>query len=130
MNQRLGSIYIMNKIILALLIFSQTSLAQEAVFLNKGDKAEFSGYLLTEDKVKSLRNDSLEKDADKQVIDSLNKSLTLQQNNVDILLKQNSNLVQTVNSEESLNNWEKVLYFGGGIVLSGLAIYGAHSLYR
>lgn len=118
-------------------LISSISFAQEAVFLNQKDTAPFSGYLLPEDKIKSLRNDSLENSANKQLVESLNKSLTLQQSNSDLkdkqiqlLLNQNDSLSKTIVTEEKLQTWEKVLYFGGGIVLSGLAIWGAHSLYK
>lgn len=127
----------MLKRIVLILLISHISFAQEAVYLNKDDKSPFSGYLLPEDKLKSLRNDSLENTANKQIIDRLNKSINLYQTNSDLKDKQlklysdqNDQLVKSLVAEENLNTWEKILYFGGGIVLTGLAIYGAHSLYK
>lgn len=123
--------------VISSLTWSQFSYADDAIYLNQNDKAPYSGYLLSEDKVKELRNNTIERDGLKTINDSLTKSLTLEQQNnslkdqkVNLLLDQNDKLAKSAYADRELNTWEKVAYFVGGIVVTGLAIAGVHSLYH
>jgi len=127
----------MIKVILILSLISSYSFAQDAVFLNKTQTAPFEGFLLPQTKLQELHNNTLERDAFQKENESLNKSLNLQQSNlglkdnqIDILLKQNDNLAKTLSTERTLNNWEKVGYFLGGIVTIGLAAKVLHDSYH
>lgn len=127
----------MIKFILIFTLINSYSFAQDAVYLNKDQPAPFEGYLTTPTKTKDLYNIQLERDAFQKENESLNKSLNLQQTNlglkdnqINILLNQNDNLAKALDAERTLNNWEKVGYFAGGIILTGLAIKAAHDLYH
>lgn len=109
-------------IVIALLI-SSISFAQDSVYLNQNQVAPFSGYLLPEDKVKELRNDSLEKDMYKT-------EGTLKDTQIKLLSDQNDKLAKTLESTSSLSSWEKIGYFLGGVIITGLAISGAHAIYH
>lgn len=68
--------------------------------------------------------------------DSLTKSLTLEQQNsalkdqkVNLLLDQNNKLASAAYTERELNVWEKVAWFAGGVIATGLAVYGVHAIY-
>lgn len=104
-------------------LITTSSFAQDATYLNTGDKATFSGYLVPESTVKQLRNDSLERDLYKTESD-------LKGNQITLLSNQNDNLAKTLQSTTSLSTWEKIGYFLGGVLVTGLAIKGAHELYK
>ena len=124
-----------------LIIFSflstNTLRADESVFLDKDQKAPFSGYLLPESKLRELRNNTLERDTLKELNSSLKTSLDLQTTNsnlkdqkVNLLLEQNDKLAKTAYDNRQLNTWEKLGYFVAGILVTGLAIKGVNELYR
>lgn len=127
----------MSKLILALILIGNICHADYAIYLNQNDKAPHSGYLLSEDKVKELRNNTIERDGLKTINDSLTKQLTLTQQDsslkdqkVNLLLDQNDKLAKTAYADHELNTWERVAFFVGGILVTGLAIQGVHSLYH
>jgi len=123
--------------LISLTIISNQVWAEDSVFLNKDDKAPYSGYLLPKEKVLELRNNTLERDTLKLQNDSLNRSVTRQDG---IIAKKDQQLTlygdqmdkmaQVAYSAQSLNNWEKVGYVALGIIITGLAIKGAHDLYK
>lgn len=124
-------------LIFLLIISSNIALADDALYLNKDDKAPFSGYLMPKEKVLDLRNAVLERDTLRLQNDSLNVSLKLQD---DIIAKKDQQLTlygdqmdkmaKTAYSNESLSTWGKIGYIALGIGLTGLAISGVHALYR
>lgn len=118
----------MVRLILILTLISNIAFAQNAVFINKDDKAPFSGDLLTTDQVKSLYNDSLEKSSLQKQLDLTNSNNQLLTQEKQILLDQNKSLISTATQDHTLNSWEKVGYFLGGIVITALAIKGAQQL--
>lgn len=118
-------------------LISLNSFAQDATFLEKDQKAPYSGILLPKEKVQELRNNTLERDSFKKQNESLNTSLDLQQKNlglkdnqINILLTQNDNLAKTLGAERTLNNWEKAGYFLGGILIIGLSAKVLHDTYH
>lgn len=110
-------------LIVYVLLVNNISFAQESVYLNQKDPAPFSGFLLPEEKVKELRNDSLEKDMYKT-------EGTLKDTQIKLLSDQNDKLAKTLESTSSLSMWEKIGYFAAGVLLTGLAISGAHAIYK
>lgn len=123
--------------LLASLLIVNNALAQDAVYLNQNDKAPFTGYLLPQEKLVELKNNTMERDTLEAQNASLNASLKLQD---DIIAKkdqqltlyseQNDKLAQTANSALSLSTWEKIGYITLGVVITGLAVKGAHELYK
>lgn len=128
---------LLGRTILTLTFIGNICYAQDSVFLNKGQTSPFPGYLLPAGKVEQFQNDELQLSATKQINDSLQKSLTLEQQNsalkdqkVNLLLDQNDKLSKAAYTERELTTWEKIGYVAGGIVITGVAIAGAHALYH
>ena len=120
-----------------MILTSLQTKADDAVWLDKGQSAPYAGYLLPEDKLIQLRNNTLERDLLKGQNDSLNRSLALQDDVIgkkDQQLKlysdQNDKLAQTAYNAESMSNLEKLEFIGLGVLITGLAISGVHALYR
>lgn len=117
-----------------LLIFSTTTKANtDVVFINKDSPAPFDGILFTESKAKELRQDILESEKTKILLQSqLHKSDTLQQiiqlkeTEVELYRKENQRLVVRQNTSDTLT----YVWFGLGVLATSLAVYGAGSLAR
>ena len=117
-----------------LLIFSTTIKANtDVVFINKNSPAPFDGILFTESKAKELRSDILESEKTKILLQSqLHKSETLQQiiqlkeKEIELYRTQNQRLMVNQNVSSSLN----YIWFGLGVLATGIAVYGAGSLAR
>ena len=108
-------------------VFADTSVVQDSVLLNTGDRAPFPGWLAPggEDKLKDY----------KLLTDSLNKSIDLYKANetlytqkVTILTTQNDSLSKAVYEVKASNDLEKFLYFGLGVLAAGLSIYAGEHL--
>jgi hypothetical protein len=128
----------MVKLFLALMFIGNVCYADDSsVYLNKNQVAPFPGYLLPAGKVEQFQNDELQLGFLKTTNDSLTKSLTLEQQNsalkdqkVNLLLDQNDKLSKAAYTERELTTWEKIGYIAAGIVITGVAIAGAHALYH
>ena len=122
---------------ISLTIVSQISLAADVTYINKDDKAPYSGFLFTEDKAKDIRLQLIDLDTYKSLNKSLERTVELYKKNEDIdqskintLLDQNDKLATNLYSARETSNWERALYFFGGAVLTGLAFYGASQVYK
>jgi hypothetical protein len=123
---------LVNKSFLTFLITSLISLnsygsihidSTGSVYLNQDEKAPFSGFLLPDEEVKQLRDDSLERDMYKTTND-------LKDQQIKLLGDQNTNLSKTLESTSSLSTWEKIGYFTAGVILTGLAVGAAVSIVK
>lgn len=109
-------------------IVNNTSYSQDSIYLEKDKPAPFTGFLLPEETVKELKNNTLERDSYKRQLDLTNQNVDILNKEKIILLDQNLKLIQSGTLDHTLNNWEKAGYFFGGIILTGLAIKGAQNL--
>ena len=116
---------------------TRNSYAEDAVLLTKGSPAPFEGFLIDRPKALEFRGITFERDEYKLLNESLTKSLQLYKDNdkingekLSIVLTQNDKLAQELNSARSTSNWEKTLWFLGGVVITGAAFYGAAKLYK
>ena len=126
----------LKKILLTLLITSSLSnnaLAEEAYYITKGTPAKFDGILVPEDKLQELRKSVIELQNEQMVTKSLQRSVDLYKANeelynkkVNTLTEQNNNLAEQLYSARETSTWEKILYFGLGAGLTGLASYGIY----
>lgn len=126
-------------LLIGLIIVSLTSncFAQDSIGISKGTPAPFSGILFTRHKSEQIRNELIERDQFKIFNKTLLENSEIQQKiisnqklQVDILLKQNERLVQQTEKSETMSNWQRVTWFGLGIISAGFAVYGASLLVR
>lgn len=117
--------------IIYILLFSFLANAEDATALKKGDKATFDGILISQDKAQEIKNTSVERDNLLQINDSLNKSLILQsqisdlnQQKVNILQDQDTKLAKSLQDSQSMNNWEKIMWFSLGFIIPVAGFYG------
>jgi hypothetical protein len=118
-------------------LISTNCYAQGSVAIQKGNPAPFTGVLFTKTKAIQIKNELIERDQFKIFNKVLLENSELQQeiiNNqkkqVDILLKQNDNLVNIVERTEARSKLARITWFGLGVVSAGLAVYGASLLVK
>lgn len=111
--------------------------SNDVVILEQNEKAPFTGYLFTKEKAQSTRIKLIEGEEAIKLIPSYQRSLELYRNNeaisdkkVNILLEQNDNLAKQLASSRSVSSFEKTAWFIGGILVTGLATYGASKLVK
>lgn len=97
-----------------------------SIFLNAKDPAPFSGFLLSKEKVDEFHDMAIELQKEKDLNFSLDKSVDLLKDNetklqeaLNLSIDQNDKLLK----KERSSDLDKVLYFGGGIVITVLAIF-------
>lgn len=125
----------MRNFLIAILISNLVYAEEPVVFLEKGAEAPYAGFLFTEEKARELRVINLERDHYKLTTESLQKSLELQkvlsastENKVAILLEQNDRLAGRLYDAKSMSDWERIFWFGLGIVGMGFGLYGLKNL--
>lgn len=108
------------------------AVAEEAIVLNQGQPAPYTGLLLDQNKANELYTDL---NNYKLLNNSLEKSVKLYLDNEDLynkkinmLLEQNNKLADNLNKVRSSSDWEKVLWFGLGFFSVGLGIYGVKAV--
>lgn len=131
----------MIKKILTVMLISLTvvnsSFANQAIDVKAGQAAPYDGVLLDKEKANEIKNELIDKDGLTQINLSLNKTIELHQKNTDtlnqsnaILMDRNLDLTKELNSSRELSTFTKVLYFVGGVALTGAAVWGASKLSR
>ncbi len=107
----------------------------DVLYIDKGVETPFKGYLFPEAKALNFRKQLIELDTLKALETSYNKSIDLYKKNEDIynykvnvLLEQNDKLADAMYKAKDRGVWENRFWFGMGILVSGLAVYGASKL--
>lgn len=119
-----------------MMTFSMSSKASnEPTLLNQGQPAPYTGFLLSKETAQKAKDDLIEGQQAKDLNISFQNSIDLYKKNesiytekVNILVDQNGKLIKTVHDEQSLNEWTKIGYFIGGVLVTGLSVYGAARL--
>lgn len=123
-------------IFLILAITVNNTLAQ-SISLKKGQSAPFDGVLTDHPTSQKIVQDLEEGDYHKKRAESLQKFLELQDLVLDkkdrqlqILIQQNDVLQNRVEKSESSSSYERLMWFGLGVLGTGLSVYGAQKLLR
>lgn len=104
----------------------------ESVAVAKGQPAPFDGVLLDVDSANKAYQNAVNANRYKLLNDSLQNTVKLQDENfllsekkTELLLNQNLNLTKELSSVRTGTNWMLVIGFVSGVLLTGLAVYGA-----
>lgn len=115
------------------LIFSTTIKANDVVYIQKDEKAPFSGILFSESKAKEIRSDLLEADKIRLQLQSsefkynnIQRIVELKNDEINLYETQNKRLIQAAQSTEISN----YVWFGLGVLATGLSVFAAGSLAR
>jgi hypothetical protein len=120
-------------IVLLLLGASNGFCQGDPVFLDKGEQAPFSGLLFSEGKAQGIRNELLESDKTKLLLeternrtDRLGQIIKLKDEEIELYNKQNQRLLKSNERSDTM----QYIWFGLGILATGMAVYGAGALSR
>jgi hypothetical protein len=117
------------------LMFSSVSWADcpEAVsVINKGDKAVCDGILLSPEA--SKKADEAVQDAKyyKMLSEKLierqqytDKEINILDKRLKLYMEESNTLATQLVHKDNADKWQKIVYFGLGVVVTGLAVYGA-----
>lgn len=113
------------KISLISLLISNIALSDDPTLLNKDQAAPYQGLLFSIQKANELKNTAIERDNLLKINESLNKSLSLQDDiinrqnqKVDILLNQNDKLAKSLGDERTIGSWERYGYVLLGVIMT------------
>ena len=116
-----------------LLTFSTEGIANETFFVQKGEKAPITGYLFSEQQTRDIRRELLDKDelsvrlqSTRGQLQNYEHILKLKDSEIESYKTQNQRLVKLDQNNETM----KYVWFGLGILVTGMAVYGAGSLSR
>lgn len=114
-----------------LLLGSTAANSQDSQYIEKGSPAPYTGILFTEKKAQSIRNELLEGDkakvelkAEQNKTKRLNEVIVLKNEEIDLYKTQNERLTSAKERSDTMN----YIWFGMGILATGLAVYGAGQL--
>lgn len=121
-----------NLLSLLMLSISLTSVkAQDALMLEKDQKAPFTGILIKPETVQDLRKAVIERDglieqkaSYERTIELYKKNEELYTKKVDLLTTQNDKLALRLADEREIGTWERIGWVSLGIVATGIAVYG------
>lgn len=112
----------MNKFLIIFLICSTAFPDTDPYFAERGTVLPKDSWVFSPEKAKQTRDKLIDAETYFKINESLTKSIELyktteeiQQNKVNLLLKQNDELAQRLYSSQSLNNWERFGLFFLGI---------------
>ena len=107
--------------------------AQDSQYIEKDQKAPFSGILFTEKKAQSIRSELLEGDKTKLLLETeqhrtqrMGQIISLKDEEIELYAKQNERLLKANKQSDTL----QYIWFGLGVLATGLAVYGAGALAR
>lgn len=128
---------LMIKTLLTASLIASNCFALDTVALIQGQTAPFNGVLMSSSKAKTIQVQLIERDTLLQEKDSYEKTLklysdieSLNQQKVSVLSTENERLSKQLGSASTTSNWERALYFGLGVLATGLVVYGVKQSVR
>jgi hypothetical protein len=120
-------------LIFLIIVNSKIGFANESVFIKKGEASPFTGLLFTEERANLLRKELIDSDITRVRLSSekersalLRDSIKLRDDEIELLRTQNKLVERQNRNSEAM----KYIYFGLGILATGMAVYGAGALSR
>lgn len=103
------------------------SQATDSILLNQGQTAPWTGFLVPQERVLSLRNTEIQNKEYKLLNESLERSVVIYKNNeeqsekqINIALTRNTDLAKELASARSTSDLERIIY----VILGAAAMYG------
>lgn len=103
----------------------------DVIKLEKDQKAPWTGVLFSQSKASELVTVTKERDNYKLLTESLERSIVLYKQNdelqnskVSMLMEQNDYLSKSLKSSRDFSNIERIVWFFGGVLATGAALYG------
>lgn len=110
--------------LILILSLSIPAFAEDSIYLEKEQKAPYSGILLPKEKVQELRvNTELKESLERSII-LYKQNEEIYQKNQTLLIEQNQSLIKS----RGMTDLEKVLWLVGGVLLTGISVWGAGQL--
>lgn len=127
----------MIKVLLTTSLIASNCFALDTVPLTLGQAAPFTGVLMSSSKAQVVKVQLLERDTLLQEKDSYEKTIklygdieSLKREQVDTLTVENERLSKQLGSASTTSNWERALYFGLGVVGTGLILWATRQTLR
>lgn len=123
-------------VISSIFLANTTLAASEAVIhLEKNSPAPYSGILFPIETANDLRKDLIELSTLRILNESYSKSVQLYQKHIQssddkfkLITDQNDKLAESLVESRRSNDFQKVLWFGLGVLATGFAVYGAKKI--
>lgn len=115
------------KIIISILLVSQIAVADDAIFLDVNKPAPFAGFLLSKEKVISLRNNDIDLTFLKKENDNLKIEVTDYQARLDNYKTENKDLAERL-QKSNTSFFERTGFFILGAILTGSIAYGLYKV--
>lgn len=125
----------MTSLLAAILLTGSISVsnAQDSQFVEKDQKAPFTGILFTEKKAQDIRSELLDGDKNKLLLETernrserLGQIIQLKDEEIELYNKQNTRLLNAKDRSDTM----QYIWFGLGVLATGAAVYGAGALSR
>lgn len=120
---------------LIIVLSLNSSVCYGADVILKGNSAPYDGILLTREQALDTRKELIDADTNKALVESYRKSLDLfnvrEQNyntQIDLMVDSNKKLSEQNSSLRNQADFNKYIYFGLGIIVTGISIYAAKKL--
>ena len=105
----------------------------DTVFIKKDERAPFTGHLMSEQRAERTRQELIELDQKRLLLETeqhrtqrLGVIISLKDEEIELYNKQNERLLKANKQSDTL----QYIWFGLGVLATGLAVYGAGSLAR
>lgn len=119
------------------LMISNSGFASESIMIKKDERAPFEGVLFPLDQANKMRYTLIDCEIKTELNLSYERTVklykqneTYYENKVNILSKQNDELAKALTESKSTGDLQKILWFGLGVLATGLAIYGTKQITR